>query len=161
MRFRFVRALALVCFGALLSGGGAYAAGQITGAQVRNGSLTGRDVKDHSLTAKDFRGSLRGPAGLRGPQGPAGPAGPAGAAASAVSGITRVVSATRTIDAGEISKQFAKCPSGTRPISGGYVTTGPGRVTYSEDLSGGWYVGVDNSAESVASTVRVVAFCAS
>lgn len=82
--------------------GGAFAAGQITGRQVKNGSLTGADVKNGSLTGADVKnGSLglatlapsvrsamssargqagpAGPAGAAGPTGPAGPAGPAGA----------------------------------------------------------------------------------
>jgi hypothetical protein len=37
-------------------GGGAYAALEVTGADVRNHSLTGRDVRANSLTGKNVRG---------------------------------------------------------------------------------------------------------
>lgn len=39
--------------------GTAYAAGRITGADVKNSSLTGRDVRNNSLTTKDVRGLTR------------------------------------------------------------------------------------------------------
>ncbi len=44
----------------------------ITGRQIKNGSITGLDVKNKSLTPRDFRGSVRGPTGLRGATGAAG-----------------------------------------------------------------------------------------
>src|SRR5690242_3166654 len=95
-----VAVVAAVAFG----GGGAYAAGRITGAQIVNGTVTSRDVKDHSLRARDFRGGL--PAGPRGPQGPAGP----GASTAAVKWYK--VTAVVTVAAGDpIGKASAACPS--------------------------------------------------
>ena len=38
----------------------------IGSAQIRNNSITGLDVKNRSLRPIDFRGSVRGPRGLRG-----------------------------------------------------------------------------------------------
>ena len=54
-------------------GGGAYAAGLITGKQIKDGSITGADIKNGSLLAADFKTG----------QIPAGPAGPAGAPGTA------------------------------------------------------------------------------
>jgi hypothetical protein len=39
----------------LLASGGAYAAAQITGKQIKNSSVTGKDIKDGSLTGKDVK----------------------------------------------------------------------------------------------------------
>lgn len=76
-------------------GGVSYAAGQITGNQIRNNSVTGRDIRNNSLGSEDIRNqTLRGgdiaDGTIRardlgrgvltsGPAGPAGPAGPVGA----------------------------------------------------------------------------------
>jgi hypothetical protein len=92
--------LALVVVAALGIGGTAFAAGMVTGKNVKNGSLTGKDVKDRTITGNDIkRGTLKGkhikdrtigasdlapgvkisgPAGPAGPQGATGAAGPAG-----------------------------------------------------------------------------------
>ena len=78
-----------------------YAAGVVTGRQVKDASLTGRDVKDRSLTGRDVKdrslkgkdikdGTIKaadlapgvagaGPAGATGPAGPAGATGATGA----------------------------------------------------------------------------------
>ncbi len=50
----------------------------ITGNQIKNSSITGLDVKNKSLTPRDFRGSVRGPTGLRGATGAAGATGAKG-----------------------------------------------------------------------------------
>ena len=76
-------AFVLSCIAIMLSfTGGAVAATQIGGKQIKDGSITGKDIKNDSLTAKDITGQLqgpRGPEGQRGPQGPAGQGGSGGA----------------------------------------------------------------------------------
>jgi len=73
----------LALFAAL--GGSAYAAGTITGKNIKDGTITGSDVKNRSLGTEKLsaaalsslaRGS--GPAGPQGPKGDTGPAGPQG-----------------------------------------------------------------------------------
>ncbi len=59
-----------------------YAAGMITGRNIKNGTVTTADVKDNTLKTKDLspttRAGLQGTAGPAGPAGPPGPAGPSG-----------------------------------------------------------------------------------
>lgn len=73
----------LALFAAL--GGSAYAAGTITGKNIKDGTITGTDVKNHSLSADKLSqaaltslANARGPVGTQGPNGATGPAGPQG-----------------------------------------------------------------------------------
>src|SRR3954465_14665861 len=65
--------------------GGAVAAGQITGQDIKDDSIYSRDIHDGTLHSWDFSRQAmrslkgaRGPQGAQGPQGPQGPAGPKG-----------------------------------------------------------------------------------
>jgi hypothetical protein len=59
MRPRYANVVSTLALVVALGGTGAYAAGQITGKDIKNNSVAGKDVKDRSLTAKDVRpGSL-------------------------------------------------------------------------------------------------------
>src|SRR5262245_11617282 len=81
--------VAVVLVARMLAGGATYAAGQITGKDVKNNSLTGKDVKDGSLRRGDFRaGQL--PSGPPGAPGSTGPTGPPGAAGTAGPGARRI-----------------------------------------------------------------------
>ncbi len=137
-----------------LGGTSAYAAGQITGKQIKNGSVASADlaknsvnsvkVKNSSLLAKDFKpGQLPagadgadgapGPAGTDGAPGPAGAAGPAGPAGatgpSGVAGVTVVRSAMNVAAGAETGVNFgASCPVGTRATGGGVGAAGGGNV---------------------------------
>src|SRR3954447_17730658 len=71
---------------ALVVGGTAFAAGQITGKDVKNSSLTGKDVKNKTLTKADFKGAVAGSQGAQGIQGPTGPTGPLGTAGGSLAG---------------------------------------------------------------------------
>lgn len=62
-----------------LSTGGAYAAGKITGADIKDGSITGRDLKQKSVQKGDLAPSARPKPGPAGPAGPEGPQGVPGA----------------------------------------------------------------------------------
>ncbi len=83
-------AVAAVAVSAALLAGtgtvGAYAAGMIGSADIKNNSVQSVDVKDGSLKARDMtpqtilKFSKPGPKGAQGPEGPAGPAGPMGPA---------------------------------------------------------------------------------
>jgi hypothetical protein len=62
--------------------GGAVAAGQITGRDIKDGSVYSRDIHNYTLHSWDFsRQAKRAERGARGPQGPQGPQGPPGDAA--------------------------------------------------------------------------------
>jgi len=66
--------------GVLAGGGGAYAAGQITGAQIKDGTITAKDIKKGTITTANLSAAAKkGMTGPAGPAGAAGPAGPAGA----------------------------------------------------------------------------------
>src|SRR5215208_1934951 len=114
-------ALVLSCVAVFLSAaGGAVAAGQISGKQIKDGSITGKDIKNDSLTGTDIKGNIRGPEGPRGPQGPQGAAG--GGAVGSPGGVAvsyRLNNAT--IAAGEeLRTVYALCPSGQVPTGGTY-----------------------------------------
>jgi hypothetical protein len=114
-------ALVLSCIALFLSAaGGAVAAGQINGKQIKDGSITGKDIKNDSLTATDVKGDVRGPAGPRGPQGPQGPAGsaaPLGSGGVAVS----YRSNTQVIPADGMQPVYALCPAGQVPTGGAHT----------------------------------------
>jgi hypothetical protein len=142
-------ALVLSCIAVFLSAaGGAVAANQINGKQIKDGSITGKDIKNDSLTATDIKGDVRGPAG------PAGPRGSQGAAAPVASGGGPVISyraTTRTIVPSEISEfVFAPCPGGQRPVGGSYRAQEGLEIAYDKfgDVGGGdpdsWMAVVNN-----------------
>lgn len=148
-------AIAAAAITATITGaGGAWAAGQITGGQIKNGSITGSDVKNHSITKRDLRGNFRGPRGRRGARGPAGP-----------TQTTRIVGATThgVIAPGDINFVTVDCPAGTTTISGGYVDISGSSQVYSNtdhNIGVGWSVGVDNSDDSLAAEVDAYVKCA-
>lgn len=72
-------ALLVATAGSALAGhGGPHQRNFVNAVDVQDGSLTGVDIKNKSLTRADFRGSVRGPRGLRGPPGQNGAQGPRG-----------------------------------------------------------------------------------
>src|SRR5688500_6291835 len=105
-------ALILSCIAVFLSAaGGAVAAGQINGKQIKDGSITGKDIKNDTLTGSDIKGNIRGPEGPRGLRGPAGPAG-AGGPLGSPGGLAlsyRVGVATVGPDSTELAR--ATCPA--------------------------------------------------
>lgn len=100
--------------------GGAFAAGRITGNQIKDGSITGRDIKNDTLTGKDIKGQVRGAKGPEGPKGDRGPAGPAGAGGGAPA-ITYVYS-QEAVPADDGATLHAPCPPGQVVIGGGFET---------------------------------------
>jgi hypothetical protein len=75
---RGIRTAVLVAVVAVLAGGsGAYAAKQITGAQIKDGTITAKDIKAGTISTANLSAAAK--KGLQGAVGPAGPAGPAGA----------------------------------------------------------------------------------
>jgi hypothetical protein len=114
--------LSAAVLGLLVAAGGAGAAAMIDSGDVKNNSLTGKDVKDKSLTKKDFRGSVRGPQGLRGATGPQGTQGVQGAA-----GATNV-----TVRVGAVASgvSTASCNPGERATGGGGFTEAAGGFLY-------------------------------
>jgi len=157
-RIIFLTVVALVAFA-----GVAYAAGSITGRDIKDNTITGKDVKDRSLSKKDFKGSVTGPRGLSGPQGPAGPQGAQGPAGpSAVSGIA-AVRASGTVASGDFDGGTVSCPSGQRVVSGGWFTDAPEGEIFLDDASDdrtGWSVLLDNSDSAVPATLEITAYCA-
>src|SRR5215210_872072 len=137
--------------------GGAVAASQITGKQIKDSSITGKDVKNKSLTKRDFRGSVRGARGFAGPAGPAGPQGPAGP--TVVGQLTIVKSAQVPYGpADTVMGAQAFCPAGQRVVSGGGTNVGDEQLAATEpnDSRTGWFVigvdRVDNGGEYVQAT---------
>jgi hypothetical protein len=113
----------------LSAAGGAVAASQITGRQIKNSSLTGADVRNKSLTPADFRGTVRGRTGPAGPQGAAGAPGPAGPQGPAAAAITDIIGTPVGMCSGDpggdcqVGFAFAQCPDGQVITGGGFDYT--------------------------------------
>jgi hypothetical protein len=77
----YANVVSSLCLFFVLAGGSAFAASQITGAQIASNAITSAKVKNGSLLKVDFKpGQLpKGPRGLTGPQGLAGAPGQPGA----------------------------------------------------------------------------------
>jgi hypothetical protein len=152
--------LILSCIAVFLAfTGGAVAATQIGGKQIKDASITGKDIKNDSLTAKDITGQLqgpRGPAGERGPQGPAGAAGSGGATVSfQPAGATITEDGITTVD--------APCPAGQVAVGGGFEVTPPVtvRASYPSELGGRWRVVFEVSGDPPGPIgVAAIAACA-
>ena len=76
-RMTYANVVSSLCLFLVLAGGSAFAATQITGAQIASNAITSAKVKNGSLLKVDFKsGQLpKGPRGLTGPAGAAGRAG--------------------------------------------------------------------------------------
>lgn len=115
---------------AVVGGGGAYAASQITGSDIKNGTITSKDVKDKSLRVADLapgaRTSLkgaRGPAGPKGATGPAGPQGPAGPAGQSLAANVQTPPSTTYSGFRVTDVTAAPAPTGATPVSGTALAT--------------------------------------
>src|ERR1700754_3159140 len=69
--------VSIALVGILAGGGGAYAAGQITSAQIKDGTITTKDIKKGTISTANLSAAAK--KGMTGPAGPAGATGPAGA----------------------------------------------------------------------------------
>jgi hypothetical protein len=135
----------------------------LTGANVKNSSLTGQDIKDGSVGSKDLDPAVA--KALTSVQQPV--AAPAPAASNPVPVTPSVVAsglvdrtATATIAAGQTGKADALCDSGYGVVSGGFRTTGDGRVTSSEYTAPKtWSVSYDNTGGASDATVTAIAYC--
>lgn len=162
----------------LAMAGGAVAATQITGKDVKNGSLTGADVRNKSLTAADFRGGkvgATGPAGAQGaqgaqgPQGPQGATGPAGANGSGVAyarirypgatDIAQIVAGSKNVTAASLQPGTGgsiTCLDVAAPFTLGVASADGGgtsvtaRVLYDVEIGGqfGCPVGTDAAVQT-------------
>jgi hypothetical protein len=149
-------ALVLSCIAVFLSAaGGAVAAGQINGKQIKDGSITGKDIRNDSLTGTDIKGDLRGPEGPRGPQGPAGPQGPGGGPVGSTGGVAvsyRLREATIPPDG--FQPVYAICPAGQVPTGGSYGAQQNLRVLddrFGDSTPGNpdsWMASVENPTET-------------
>jgi hypothetical protein len=104
--------------------------GALTGTDVLNGSLTGADVKDGSLGLADISDSaeatLKGQKGDKGDPGtpglPGDPGKPGDAGTPGISGYTVVFGEATYGAVGDVISAFALCPSGKKPLSGGWTS---------------------------------------
>ena len=124
MRFKGVKAgVCIALVGILAGGGGAYAAGQITGAQIKDGTITTKDIKKGTISARNLStATLKGLTGPAGPAGATGPAGPAGASAPNVLGSP--ITAGAKGDPGEPGAQGLQGLTGASGAKGAAGTPG-------------------------------------
>jgi hypothetical protein len=108
----------------------------ITSKNIKNGTIQTVDISAAAKRAlKGNRGpqGAQGPPGLQGSAGPVGPQGPPG-----IQSLTAVESNTVSVPPGSYGEVTANCPSGQRPVSGGFVFGG---ITIGSFRVGpGWYV---------------------
>lgn len=105
--------------GVLAGGSGAYAAKQITSAQIKDGTITAKDIKSGTISAANLSAAakkgMQGPAGTTGP---AGPAGPQGAPAPSVLGSPGAGAKGDPGEKGEKGDPGAKGDQGTPGAAG-------------------------------------------
>ena len=126
---------------------------------IRNNDIRSKDVRNGSLLARDFKlGQL--PAGPQGPKGVPGTPGTPG-----VSGYQRVVN-SHGPDTTQVKTVTATCPSGKRPVGGGYIIDTGSNDSVLIDADGpflgsgdSWVVRATNS-EVEEWDLFVVAICA-
>jgi hypothetical protein len=119
-------------------GSTAFAAGMITGADIKDGTVSTADIHDGTLKTRDLAGSTVSQ--LRGATGPAGPAGPAGP--SGVSGW-EIVTTQQTVAANTPTDLHKDCPTGKKALSlDGYWESAPDavQVLLASDGSGGYAI---------------------
>lgn len=114
--------------------------------QLKNDAVTTKKVKNGSLLAKDFKaGQL--PAGETGPQGPAGNTGPAGPQGPQGSpGLSGLQEVFQQVTVPVTSSHFVAlaCPSGKKPVSGGFNINAPGVIAASFPTTSGWNFRISN-----------------
>ena len=129
----------------LALGGGAYAAMNVTGADVRDDSLTGRDVRKNSITRKDVRG-LTSADFKRGE-------------VLAGEDNRSVVQANATVGSDGVGSVVAQCPDSMVTAGGGFETsnaTGTVRLSAPAGINA-WVVYVEGA--SPGSQVSAFAVC--
>ena len=93
-------------------GSTAFAAGMITGADIKDGTVTTADIRDGTLRTRDLSEAtvdrLRGQAGPVGPAGAQGPPGVAG---------YEIVTGQRAVPAGTVALLSKDCPAGKKALS--------------------------------------------
>jgi hypothetical protein len=127
----------------------------VTSKNIKNGTIQTADI---SAKAKRALKGNRGPRGFQGAQGapgatgPAGPQGPPGV--QTFSQVTNTVSVAPATS-GEVT---ALCPSGQRPVSGGFGFSGIITLSRRNATEGGWTVGGFNDL-SVPINLNANAYC--
>ena len=125
----------------------------VTSKNIENGTIQTIDI---SAKAKRALKGNRGPRGLQGAQGVEGAAGPTGAqGAQGIQSLT-AVSNTVSVLPGGFGQVTATCPSGQRPVSGGFVFAG---ITIGSSAVGaGWFVMGENDLIN-AQDLKAIAYC--
>lgn len=109
--------VSIALVGILAGGGGAYAASQITSAQIKDGTIQGKDIKRGTITAANLSSSAK--KRLTGPAGPKGDKGDPGAAEINPVEVVDVVE-NNANDNSWVAAAVATCPDGQIALSGGY-----------------------------------------
>ena len=137
--------------------------------RVIDGTVTSCSSKETALNwnVQGIQGGVgpAGPQGIAGPQGPTGPQGPQGTIgpqgpqgdpgpAGGVLGWEFVRAPGVDIAAGQLDGAIAECPTGKRPIGGGFAVNGAGPWTvYTTEArvdadENGWVAGIRNDGTS-------------
>ena len=144
-------------------------ASAVKSSEIAANAVTGAKVKDGSLTAKDF-GTGQLPSGAQGPQGPKGDPGTKGDKGdpgakgdkgdAGTSGYELVNGADVNVANGATSAFSATCPTGKKPVGGGYdVASSTGiELNRSGPTGSGWFVRLTNNSGATR-TVNAQVIC--
>ena len=125
----------------------------VTSKQIKNGTIQTVDI---SANAKRTLKGNRGPRGFQGVQGVQGTVGPAGAQGPQGIQSLTAVSNTVSVLSGAFGQVTATCPSGQRPVSGGFVFAG---ITIGSSAVGpGWFVMGHNDLAGTQD-LKAIAYC--
>ena len=163
-KLTYSNVISTLCLVLLLGGGTAYAASHLRKESVGTRQLKKEAVTPAKLSAK-AKATLAGPAGPAGAAGPQGPAGPRGEQGiQGIQGIQgptgvsqyQVVTATPAVSSGggiNLNSGFAFCPQGTKPLGGGFSSSGEDNTIYVRDDQpigeNAWYVQTTSAKEAV------------
>jgi hypothetical protein len=126
----------------------------LTAADIKDSSLTGTDIEDGTVGSKDLDAALTKTLADLQTSRPVEPLG------TVVASGLAPRTGTATIPAGQTGKADAVCESSLGVVSGGFRTTGDGRVTSSEYTAPNtWSVSYDNTGGASDAAVTAIAYC--
>ena len=122
----------------------------ITSKQIKNGTIQTVDISAGAKRALKGNRGPRGSEGVPGADGAVGPTGPQG-----IQSLT-TVSNTVSVLPGQFGQVMATCPSGQRPVSGGFVFAG---ITIGNSAVGSsWFVIGENDLINTQD-LKAFAYC--
>ena len=131
----------------------------ITSKQIKNGTIQSVDISAKTKRALKGNRGARGARGPTGAQGATGAAGPAGAQGPPGIQTLTPVSNSVSVPEGMAGEVTAPCPSGQRPVSGGFGFFGILTGSRRNATAAGWTVAGENDLTIGPLQLTAFAYC--